>query len=101
MKSEWEIGYIESSYSGRLRTFPPATVERPRQTLEMFDFRFTFLRRKRTLFMHVLKKAFIPHSTTMATFRPRKSGRKFHIFPVNLICESKLNSFFLIILFIL
>ena len=25
MKSEWEIGYIESSYSGKLRTFPPAT----------------------------------------------------------------------------
>ena len=26
MKSEWEIGHIESSYSGRQRTFPPATA---------------------------------------------------------------------------
>ena len=26
MKSEWEIGHIESSYSERLRTFPPATA---------------------------------------------------------------------------
>ena len=26
MKSEWDIGYIESSYSERLRTFPPATA---------------------------------------------------------------------------
>ena len=48
MKSEWEIGYIESSYS-----------ERPRQTLVKFDFRFTFLRRKRAFFMHVLKKILI------------------------------------------
>ena len=45
MKSEWEIGYIESSNSAG-----------PRQTLEMFDFRFIFLRRKRAFFMHVLKK---------------------------------------------
>ena len=58
MKSEWEIGYIESSYSRGLRTFPPASSRRPRQTLEMFDFRFTFPRRKKDFFMHVLKKSY-------------------------------------------
>ena len=50
MKSEWEIGYIES-YS-----------ERPRQTLVKFDFRFTFLRKetfkKKGLFHACVEKNF-------------------------------------------
>ena len=36
---------LTSSYCGR-----------PRQMLKMFDFRFTFLRRKRAIFMQMLKK---------------------------------------------
>ena len=61
MKSEWGIVYIDSS-QGETKYFSSrwsgrkSSSGRPRQTLEKFDFRFTFLRRKRAFFMHVLKK---------------------------------------------
>ena len=74
MKSEWEIGYIESSYSRRLRTFPSAVAE-PRQTYEMFDFRFTFLRRKRAFFMHVLKKSILENAVKKTRFGERREQK--------------------------
>ena len=84
MKSGWEMGYIESSYSGRparrskcsifyslfyaeklfhacdeKKSYSSRYFERPGYTLEMFDIPFIFLRRKRAFFMHVLKKNYL------------------------------------------
>ena len=61
MKSEWEIGYIESSYSERIRIFPPDVVGGKviaeglarRSKSSIFDSLFYA---KKSFFMHVLKK---------------------------------------------
>ena len=72
MKSEWEIRYIESSYSGRLRTFPPATagakavagvkfltlllLRKASPDDQNVRFSIHFSTQKRAFFMHVLKQ---------------------------------------------
>ena len=55
MKSEWEIGHIESSYSGRQRTFPPAEWEASTNTRNV-RFSIHFSTQKKGLFHACVKK---------------------------------------------